>query len=99
MSSAGPSTCSVENAPLSHNPNLDVDERETILGLQRLQLQVAVPLLASGGEMTLVPMPKLAGNERKGPLTLVDLPVDVLKDIVKEVAHKSDSMLEVHAFC
>jgi hypothetical protein len=99
MSSAGPSTCSVENAPLNHNPNLDVDERETILGLQRLQLQVAVPPLVSGGEMALISMPKLAGNERKGPLTLVDLPVDVLKDIVKEVAHSSASMLEAHVFC
>ncbi|KAI5778598.1 hypothetical protein EDC01DRAFT_622573 [Geopyxis carbonaria] len=47
---------------------------------QQRQLQHSTPL----------PLPQLEGNTRKKPLSFVDLPVDVLKDIVKEVTHTND---------
>lgn len=70
---------------------VDEEEDTTRFGMQRLSL------LGSGTEDNLTPkegvkakpllqMPKLEGNQRKRPLNLVDLPIDVLKDIVKEVS-------------
>jgi len=69
----------------------DEEEETTRYGMQRLSL------LGSGTEENstlkeevkakpLLQMPRLEGNQRKRPLNLIDLPIDVLKDIVKEVS-------------
>ncbi|KAF8541526.1 hypothetical protein BDD12DRAFT_731834 [Trichophaea hybrida] len=42
------------------------------------------------GSATPLPLPTLEGNERKRPLALIELPVDVLKDIVQHVTHTND---------
>jgi hypothetical protein len=62
--------------------------RESILGMERLNLTGSendIPTPTQGGSTTPLPLPTLEGNERKRPLALIELPVDVLKDIVKEV--------------
>jgi hypothetical protein len=67
------------------------DEDATTVGLQRLSLHGshanANPASSNEGSKstTPLPMPKLEGNTRKRPLNLIELPIDVLKDIVKEV--------------
>ena len=66
----------------------DQEIRESAVGLQRLTIigpedtVVARPL----NKVVPIPMPKLEGNTRRRPLRFTELPVDVLKDIIKEVS-------------
>ncbi|KAA8899622.1 hypothetical protein FN846DRAFT_960138 [Sphaerosporella brunnea] len=72
----------------------DAPGEETTLGLQRLSLlggaKASSALSKEGSSTTPLPMPKLEGNNRRRPLNLIELPIDVLKDIVKEVTHTND---------
>jgi hypothetical protein len=73
------------------------DDEATTVGLQRLSLHgpQAKANSASSNEgsksTTPLPMPKLEGNTRSRPLNLIELPIDVLKDIVKEVGSRPRS--------
>ena len=71
-------------------PTSDPEINEAIFGVDRLSLKCSEweerPTLLEHKTLAELPLPKLAGNTRRKPLNLVDLPIDVLKDIVKEVS-------------
>lgn len=64
--------------------------RESILGMERLAAlpdsEKDTPLPKPHTSYSPLAVPKLEGNQRSRPLALVELPIDVLKDIVKEVS-------------
>lgn len=64
--------------------------RESILGLERPAAlpgsEKDAPLPKPHTSYSPLAVPKLEGNQRRRPLALVELPIDVLKDIVKEVS-------------
>lgn len=92
MSAASPATGAafgeVYSSDITVATTTDQDARDSVIGLQRLNLigpdsdsVAAKPL----HRILSIPMPKLEGNTRRRPLRFTELPVDVLKEIIKEV--------------
>lgn len=71
----------------------EMEERDPIVETQRLDLKgPEIEQIAPKPIQTATPflVPKLEGNERRRPLALVELPIDVLREIVQEVTHTND---------
>lgn len=69
------------------NGSRETDDRDTLglqwLGLQDAEKDQSIP--KESRKVLTLSVPKLKGNERPRPLVLVDLPIDVLKEIIQKV--------------